>query len=52
VTNQFVDEYDPQAIRFKWDTTGVSPADYYICVIANDGKNAVLYCSDAPAKVY
>ena len=51
VTNQFIEEYDPQAIRIKWDTTGVSPADYYICVVANDGKNSVLTCSDAPVKV-
>jgi hypothetical protein len=52
VTNRYIDEYDPQAIRFEWDTVGVSPADYYICVVADDGKNAVLYCSDAPVKVY
>jgi hypothetical protein len=45
------DDYDQADIRFVWDTSGVSPADYYICVIAGDGYNTASYCSNAPVKV-
>ena len=45
------DDFDQEDIRFVWDTSGVSPADYYICVIADDGLNNASYCSNAPVKV-
>jgi hypothetical protein len=45
------DDYEQEDIRFIWDTSGVSPADYYICVNAGDDYNSVSYCSNAPVKV-
>jgi hypothetical protein len=45
------DDYEQEDIRFIWDTSGVSPADYYICVMADDDYNPVSYCSNAPVKV-
>jgi hypothetical protein len=36
---------------FNWDTSDVSPGEYTICSVANDGYNQVANCSDAPVNV-
>ncbi len=36
---------------FEWDTSQVSPGEYYICAISGDGHNQSLFCSDAPVQV-
>ena len=36
---------------FLWDTSGVTPAQYYICVEAFDGENSPIFCSEAPVEV-
>jgi hypothetical protein len=41
----------PNTIIFQWDTTGVNPNNYYVCVVANDGNNQGTFCSDAPVKI-
>jgi hypothetical protein len=40
-----------QNVVFNWDTTGVNPGHYYLCVRLNDGINSGTYCSDAPVAV-
>lgn len=35
----------------EWDTAGVAPGEYYICVEAEDGLNTTLFCSEAPVRV-
>jgi hypothetical protein len=36
---------------YPWDTTNVSPGQYYVCAVANDGYNQAHYCSEAPVIV-
>jgi len=36
---------------FMWDTSGVSPNVYYICVTATGGGNSATYCSETPVVV-
>ena len=38
--------------NFNWDTSGVTPGDYYICAKVYDGKNESTVCSEAPVQVY
>lgn len=38
-------------IDFSWDTRGVSPGDYYICGVADNGLNQSTFCSGTPIKV-
>ncbi len=45
-------DFNPEDISFVWDTSGVSPAEYYICVSAGEGYDTVSYCSNAPVEVY
>ena len=37
--------------KFLWDTSTVSPGDYYICVSVDDGLNQAVYCSETPVWV-
>jgi hypothetical protein len=37
--------------KFLWDTSTVSPGDYYICVSVDDGLNQAVYCSETPVRV-
>ncbi len=39
------------AVDFAWDTTGVDPGEYYLCVVVADQLNSATYCSEAPVKV-
>ncbi len=39
------------AVDFAWDTTGVNPGEYYMCVVVADQHNSATYCSEAPVKV-
>ncbi len=34
-----------------WDTTAVSPAEYYICAALDDSYNTIYRCSESPVKV-
>ncbi len=34
-----------------WDTLNVSPGEYYLCAVANDGLNQTVDCSEAPLQV-
>jgi len=43
---------DPNAVDFSWDTTGVAPGTYYLCVRLSDGINQATYCSEVPIQVY
>ncbi|MEM7116837.1 MAG: hypothetical protein AAF614_30680 [Chloroflexota bacterium] len=36
---------------FNWNTSGVAPGVYYICVDSNDELNATYRCSEAPMRV-
>jgi len=38
-------------VDFAWDTTGVNPGEYYMCVVVADQHNSATYCSEAPVKV-
>jgi len=38
-------------VNFSWDTNGVAPGTYYLCVALNDGSNSNNVCSEAPVKV-
>ncbi len=38
-------------VTFMWNTSAVTPSQYYICAIANDGINQVTYCSETPVQV-
>ena len=42
---------DDGILKFHWNTTGVTPGDYYICSEANDTFNKVVTCSTAPVTV-
>ena len=37
---------------FKWDTNGVAPGEYYVCVELNDGLNSNVFCSDVTVMLY
>jgi hypothetical protein len=39
------------AVDFMWDTSGVTPREYYMCVVVADRFNSATYCSDAPVQV-
>ena len=41
----------PKDTTFNWNTSGVAPGQYYLCVSMNDGLNTGTYCSDAPVAV-
>jgi hypothetical protein len=36
---------------FVWDTSGVAPNVYYVCVTATGGGNTATYCSETPVVV-
>jgi hypothetical protein len=38
-------------INFSWSTGSVSPGEYYLCAVFEDGYNQASYCSEAPVKV-
>ena len=44
-------EQIPADITYLWNTSGVSPAEYYVCAEAGDGYNQATYCSQAPIKI-
>lgn len=37
--------------NLNWDTTGVPPGEYYICLESNDGYNQAIHCSPTPVEV-
>jgi hypothetical protein len=39
------------AITYNWNTTGVAPGEYYICIKASNGISETTTCSDAPVQV-
>jgi hypothetical protein len=39
------------AVDFAWDTSGVVPGEYFVCVVAADQFNSGTYCSEAPVQV-
>lgn len=41
----------PNSVNYLWDTSSVTPGQYYVCVVSNDGYNTTTYCSDAPMNV-
>ncbi len=41
----------PADITFAWDTSNVTPGEYYLCAQVNDGYNQAVYCSEAPVRV-
>ena len=41
----------PADLVFVWDTTGVTPGEYYLCAQVNDGYSQPIYCSEAPMQV-
>lgn len=43
----FLQQLNPD-FTYLWDTTGVTPGEYYVCTVAADGHNRAIYCSDAP----
>jgi hypothetical protein len=44
-------EQIPADVTYLWNTTGVTPGEYYICAQAEDGYNQATYCSQAPVKI-
>jgi hypothetical protein len=38
-------------IRFNWDTSSVTPGEYFICARVNDNLNEAVYCSEATVEV-
>ncbi|MFZ6021501.1 MAG: hypothetical protein ACOYXO_18040 [Chloroflexota bacterium] len=38
-------------MSFDWNTTGVSPSNYYLCAKGDDGLNQGIYCSTAPLRI-
>jgi hypothetical protein len=38
-------------MEYLWDTTGVTPGDYYICAQVSDGLNEAVFCSEAAITV-
>jgi hypothetical protein len=49
IQSQF--DSDPTNTNFLWDTTGVTPGDYYICTQVADQVDQAAYCSQVPVKV-
>ena len=45
-------QYRSDAISFNWDTSGVNPGEYYICVKASNGISESTNCSKAPVLVF
>ena len=41
----------PADLVFVWDTTGVTPGEYYLCALVDDGYSQAIYCSEAPMQV-
>ena len=41
----------PNSVTYNWDTSLVSPGNYYICVSAADSQNKTTVCSDVPVQV-
>ena len=41
----------PNGLNFLWDTSTVTPGEYYICVTVEDQYNGGTYCSEAPVQV-
>jgi hypothetical protein len=48
-SNLSADVSSPQ--RSGWNTTGVTPGVYYVCIEANDTLNASIQCSNAPIEI-
>lgn len=44
-------DFSAGGIMYLWDTLTVTPGQYYVCVVANDGYNTTTFCSDAPLNV-
>jgi len=44
-------EQIPADVTYIWNTSGVTPGEYYICAEADDGYNQATYCSQAPVKI-
>ena len=38
-------------VIFNWDTTNVTPGEYYLCVVMDDNLNSNTNCSEAPVAV-
>jgi hypothetical protein len=38
-------------VNFAWDTRGVIPGEYYVCVVVADLFNTATYCSEAPVRI-
>jgi len=36
---------------FMWDTAGVAPGDYFVCVQVSEGSHTTTSCSEAPVQV-
>jgi hypothetical protein len=51
--NPIANELPPveNPVEFAWDTSGVIPGKYYVCVVVADQLNSATYCSEAPVKV-
>ena len=41
-----------EGTTYQWDTSGVAPGQYHLCVEASDGVNQAIYCSETPLEVY
>jgi hypothetical protein len=41
----------PADVTFSWNTSGVTPGEYYLCAQAEDGYNQAIYCSQAPIQI-
>ena len=52
MSNHYGGDFDPNAIQYSWDTSGVAAGEYYVCVVADDGYNTNTFCSHAPVQVY
>lgn len=46
-------EFPPveNGVNFSWNTSSVTPGEYYPCVVLEDGYNQATYCSEAQVKV-
>lgn len=50
VMNNYISDCDSNSC-YIWNTTGVAPGDYYICIQINDAYNSSYRCSDAPVRI-